>query len=151
MDIQQRLSSFLRLSAEVNSAYGVSNYYEFTLIGEEADEDEIRAFSKFNHLGDDDIISIFPLLNWKEQILRQFPDSEEYWLEILPTDYGLEGISNKQYLVQMIEEYFSSINCEILKVSRIEVKSKKYYACSSEEYVFVTKMNMFLLSFQVHD
>lgn len=143
-----KINKFLKSFADVNAEYGVSNYYGFCLISNDLSETVFSAMFKNKLLNKDAQVDLFALSDWKSQIFKQRHDSEKYWFGVTPTNFQLEGLSPRQFLINLLTEFFFPSNYEIF---RIEVDNKGYYACCFEEYIFKSDSKIFLLSFQVHD
>ena len=152
----QEINDFLKAFANSNSGYGVSNYYSYSKI-ETCTRNEIKSVMKrYLKLKENDSVDIVLLEHWEDQLFLenplfpQCPDSEECWLGITPANINLNGLSAKQYLINLLNRFFSF---DKFKVFLLQVNTDDYYACSYEEYLFYNDLDstLYYLSFQVHD
>lgn len=139
------INRFLNNFSKFNSDEYVMNYYEFVILASNKDEDIKNLFEKFPDVYK---VELIKLNKWKEAFLRQYPSSEIYWFGKFPEGYELNGLTPKQYLIELLLEEFKQ---EPDEVYLVQVEPNGYYACSSEEYIFKTEKGIYLLSLQVHD
>ncbi|WP_243526964.1 hypothetical protein [Bacillus pseudomycoides] len=82
---------------------------------------------------------------WKQDFLRE---NEEYWIRNIPLGYDLKEVTPKEYIIEQLMNTFKQ---EIKSVYLVELDIGDYYACSYEDYVFITNKGIYYLSMQVHD
>lgn len=132
--------------AEVNAFRQVSNYYELVLLSSNKQDDIYKLTKDFIK---EDNVELIQLKDWKEKFLFcEYPDGIEYWLRNVPKGYELNGLTPKQYIMELLLTEFEQ---ELYEVYWVRVDAEGYYACSSEEYIFKTKKGIYFLSLQVHD
>lgn len=145
IDYTNTLNNFLQHMAKANSRNDLWNDYEFTLISNDLRDDEVSAMSKYLNLVEGEKVILFPLKDWETQIL---PEGEDYWLENVPRNFDLKGLSTREHLIKLLKDFFGTSDVE---VNRVRVDINGYYACIEEEYIIKYDSKIYLLSFQGHD
>ncbi|MBO1628378.1 hypothetical protein [Bacillus arachidis] len=139
--IHRILSDF----AKVNAYEGVGNDYSLNLLSENTQEDICELIKRYLKTTDNDKIELIKLKEWKQDFLRE---NEEYWIRNIPPGYDLKEVTPKEYIIEQLMNTFKQ---EIKSVYLVELDIGDYYACSYEDYVFITNKGIYYLSMQVHD
>ncbi|PDY08143.1 hypothetical protein COM83_33175 [Bacillus cereus] len=145
----EKINRILSDFAKVNEYDGVGNDYRLYLLSENTKEDICELIKKDIKATSDDTIELIQLNEWQQDFLScEFPDSEEYWFGTIPSGYDLKGLTPKEFI---IEQLLNTFEQGIGAVYWVKLDIGAYYACSYEEYIFVTNKGIYYLSMQVHD
>jgi hypothetical protein len=131
--------------ALINSRPYVGNDYQFLKLSAITEKGIIAEWKDRFKLEEEDILKLIPLLEWRVDFLSE---NLLYWFEKIPDKHKEEVFNSKRYIIDLLMNEFGG---EPTAVYLLQENINGYYACSSEEYIFVTAKGTFALSLQVHD
>ncbi len=126
----------------------ICNDYIFEQVPSFSHENVSECLRTHLRLSTEEKLDLKRLQRWEELFLSKYPDSEKIWLASKADNMTYTDLTAKQFIIEVLQDFFQN---EYLSVYLLEVNPLKYYACCSEEYLFVTNSEAYLLSFQLQD